>query len=99
MAIKPLRPTGGATVNIDVAAASANVALSSGEQVWICNDGTATAWLKFGNDNTVAATLAAGFPIKSGVDVVLTLPPGTTHVAAIAAGATGKVYFTPASGF
>lgn len=98
MAIKPIRPTGGATVNIDVAATTANVALTSGDQQWICNDGTATAWIKFG-DSAVTAALATAAPIRSGVDVVLTIPTGATHIAAIAAGATGKIYFTPISGF
>lgn len=97
MAIKPFRPTGGATVNIDVAAASARVALSSGDQQWVYNDGSATAWIAFG-DGTVTATTSTGIPIKSGFDALMSIPPGATNVAAIAAGATGKIYFTPGAG-
>jgi hypothetical protein len=95
---QPFRPTGGATVNVDVGAASANVALSSGQAMLVTNNGTATAWIAFGNDNTVVATLAAGMPIGPGLSRILSVPVGCTYVAAIAAGATGKIYFTPGIG-
>lgn len=89
----------GATVNIDVAAASARVALGNvggPTQVRVMNNGTATVWVKFG-DGTVTATLAAGMPVGPGVTEVVTIA-GETNVAAIAAGATGKIYFTPGAG-
>ena len=95
---QPFRPTGGATVNIDVASSTANVALTSGIAQRIMNDGTATVWIKFGPDNTVAATLAAGMPVGPGVHEVITPPCDSTHVAVIAAGSTGKVYFTAGTG-
>lgn len=97
MNLQPFRPTGGDTVNVVVGAASANVLLSSAQQQRVMNNGTATAWIKFG-DNTVAATLAAGIPVGAGVTEVLTIPPGSTYVAAIAAAATGTIYFTPGAG-
>ena len=93
----PFRPSGGATVNIDVAAASARVVLSSGEQQRVMNNGTATAWIAFG-DGTVAATVAGSMPVGPGVTEIVTIPVGATNVAAIAAGATGKIHFTPGSG-
>ena len=99
--LTPFQPTPGATVNINVASSSANVAVSAataGCQVRIMNDGTATAWIKFGTDNTVAATTAAGMPVGAGVTEVVTVPTGPIYVAAIAAGSTGKIYFTPGSG-
>lgn len=94
----PFRPSGGATVNIDVASASARVALTSGEQQRVMNNGTATAWIAFG-DGTVTAAIASGMPVGPGVTEVITIPPGVTQVAAIAAAATGKIHFTPGSGF
>ena len=93
----PFRPTGGSTVNITVGAASARIALSSGEQQLVMNNGTATAWIAFG-DGTVTAALATGIPIGPGTSRVMTIPPGVTQVAAIAAAATGLIYFTPGSG-
>lgn len=95
---QPFRPTGGAAVNIDVASTTANVALTLANQQRVMNNGTATAWIKFGADNTVTATLAAGIPVGPGVTEVFTPPPGTTYVAAIAAASTGKIYFTPGIG-
>lgn len=86
----------GATVNIDVSGSTQRVALGNaagGQQVRICNLGTAPAWLAFGGSD-VEATTAAGTPIPAGAVEVLTIPRTATHVAAIAAGATGKVYFT-----
>lgn len=94
----PFRPSGGATTSITVGAASARVALSSGEQQLVMNNGTATAWIAFG-DGTVAATTATGMPIGPGVSRVITIPPGITQVAAIAAAASGLIHFTPGSGF
>ena len=94
---QPFRPSGGATVNIDVAAASARIALTSGDNQRVMNNGTATAWIAFG-DVTVTAAVASGIPVGPGVTEVLALPTGATYVAAIAAGATGKIHFTPGSG-
>ena len=88
----------GATVNIAVGAASARVALPSpADAVRVMNNGTATAWIAFG-DNTVAATLAGSIPVGPGVTEVWSLPSGTTNIAAIAAGATGSIYFTQGAG-
>ena len=95
---QPFRPTGGATVNIDVASSSAGVALTSGEQQRVMNNGSATVWINFGPNDEVAASAASGIPVAPGVTEVLTPPLGSTHVAAIAAGSTGLIYFTPGSG-
>lgn len=92
--------TPGATSNIVVGAASARVKLvesSSPQQVRICNDGTATVWLAFG-DSTVTAAAASGIPVTAGAIEVVTIPGAATHVAAIAAGATGTIYFTVGAG-
>lgn len=94
---QPFRPNGAVTVNVDVGAASARVAINAGEQQRVMNNGTATAWIKWG-DVTVAAVIANDIPVGPGVTEVLTPPPGTTYVAAIAAGSTGKIYFTPGVG-
>lgn len=97
MNIRLFKATGD-TVNIDVAASSARIALGvPGPAIRVMNNGTATAWIKFG-DVTVAATLAAGIPVGPGVTEVQGIPVDATHVAAIAAGATGKIYFTPGTG-
>ena len=90
-----------ATVNIDVSGSSQSKALGvSGNgyrQVEMTNDGTATVWYAFG-DSTITTTTTAGQPLSAGGCKVQTIPNGATHVAVIAAGTTGKVYFTPGSG-
>lgn len=101
--MRPFQPTTAATKNIAVAASTANVQIANSPgniiQVRVANNGTATAWVAFG-DSTVTASLTADIPIGAGVVEVLTVqcPAGPLYAAAIAAGATGNVYFTPGVG-
>jgi hypothetical protein len=96
-------PTGDDTALIDVGAASARVKLGdiTGRlQVRIYNDGSAPVWIKFG-DVTVTADMTNDIPIASKLTCGFTVPPvagGALYVAAIAVGATGKIYFTPGTG-
>lgn len=101
----PFRPSSAATVSIAVAATTANVQImptgtTGNYSCRIHNDGTATVWLRFG-DNTVTSTIpsgatAGGMSVPAGGCEVVTVRG--THVAAIAAGATGNIYFTPGEG-
>lgn len=88
--------TPGPTSKITVSASSQRLKLveqSSPQQVRVCNLGTATVWLAFG-DGTVTAT-TAGIPVPGNeFTEVMTIPPEATHVAAIAAGSTGDIAFT-----
>lgn len=96
----PFSPSS-STVNINVAAASANVLVTNAdgeEQIRVMNNGTATVWVAFGTDNTIVATVAGSMPVGPGTCQVLTRGRGPVWAAAIAAGATGKVYFTPGEG-
>ncbi len=64
------------------------------------NDGTATVWIEFGG-STVAAALATSMAVGAGVTEVFEFDVGLgqpVYAAAIAAGATGKIYFTPGIG-
>jgi hypothetical protein len=98
----PFQPCAAATVNIDVSSSSQRVLVAAqdvGLQVRIQNNGTATVWLNAG-DSTVTAALASGFPVGPGVTEVLTFDASASglYIAAIAAAATGKIYFTPGIG-
>lgn len=100
--MKPFIPMPAATVNISVSAASQSVSLAvSGgpQQVRIMNNGTATVWVNFGLSGVTAA-LATGMPVGVGVTEVITIPDygATAYAAAIAAGSTGSIYFTPGEG-
>jgi hypothetical protein len=96
-------PVGDDTFNIDVAATTARVKLGdiNGRlQVRVYNDGSAPAWIKFG-DSTVTADTTNDIPIGSKLTCGFTVTPvagGALYVAAIAGGATGKIYFTPGTG-
>lgn len=101
MADQPFVPSG-ATVNVDVSASSQRIAIESATTVRVMNNGTATVWITFGG-STVTATTAAGMPVGPGVTEVLNFdgPTGSNpnrNVAVIAAGATGRIYFTPGIG-
>lgn len=93
-------PIDGSTVNINVSSSSQSVLVSnlgSGQQVRVENDGSATVWIRAG-DSTVTAT-TSNIPIPSGdIEVFTFNPKGPLYIAAIAAGSTGKVYFTPGAG-
>lgn len=97
----PFQPQPAQTVNIDVSAASQRVAIAGAPgSVRVMNNGTATVWINHG-DVTVTAAVATGMPVGPGVCEVLSFPNGsavTFYIAAIAAGATGKIHFTPGSG-
>lgn len=91
------------TVNINVSGTSQRVFVGSRNGpigVRVVNNGTETVWIRAG-DSSVTATTASGLPIGPGVHEVLTFNPaqnGELHIAAIAAGATGRIYFTQGSG-
>lgn len=97
--VEPFGAIPASTVNIDVSSSSQRVAISGEEtEIRIMNDGTATVWLNFG-DSTVTASVSSGFPVGAGVVEVLSTKKMNVNrsgmnIAAIAAGSTGKIYFT-----
>lgn len=103
MIARSFSPVTAGTVNINVSGTSQSVFVENRNSpitVRIVNNGTATVWINSGS-STVAATTATGFPVGPGVHEVLTFSPGTNgdlYIAAIAAGATGNIYFTPGVG-
>lgn len=101
--MRPFTPRPAATVNIDVSSSSQRVLIQDTgrtSSVRIMNDGSATAWVRFGDD-TVTAAVATGMPVGSGVTEVVQVQVNSgapLYVAAIAAGSTGKIYFSPGEG-
>lgn len=102
---QPFKPRGNAmTVNIDVSASSQNVLVATtagAGVVRIYNAGSAPVWIEFVSTSSGAAAVATGMPIAPGSVEVLTATTRATdplYVAAIAAAATGKIYFTPGEG-
>ena len=93
---------GSTTSTITVAATTALVELPARRgafQLRICNLGTETAWISWG-DGTVEAT-TSDYPVPgNGFTEVITINPDTSapYIAAIAAGATGDISFTIGGG-
>lgn len=89
------------TVNINVSAVSQSVSLAvrGRRQIRIMNNGSATVWVAFGPTGVTAST-SANMPIPPGAIEVVSIPDygATAFAAAIAAGSTGLVYFTPGEG-
>jgi hypothetical protein len=101
--VRSFSPAKDNTVNINVSGSSQRVLVAkrnSPISVRIMNNGTATVWVN-GGDVTVTATTTTGVPVGPGVHEVLTFSPGQDgklYIAAIAAGATGRIYFTEGEG-
>jgi hypothetical protein len=97
--MSPFKPLGN-TVNIDVSSSNQSVLVDAdggSDCVRVFNNGTATVWIAFSSNMTApTAALATGIPIGPGVTEVYGLC--IVYAAAIAAGSTGKVYFTPGTG-
>jgi hypothetical protein len=96
------QPMQASTVNISVAATTANVLIenfSGANQIRVFNNGSATAWIEFGGSGVVA-TLTSSIPIPAGAIEVFSVgsAASTVYAAAIAAASTGSIYFTPGSG-
>lgn len=91
------------TANISVSGSSQRVLLDTRNgpmTVRVMNNGTATVWIQ-GGDSTVTASTTTSLPVGPGVHEVLTFSPGQNGelwIAAIAAGATGTIYFTEGAG-
>jgi hypothetical protein len=96
-------PSQNATANISVSASSQRVQIANTTgriRVRVMNNGTATVWLAFG-DGTVSTAATTGIPLGPGTSDVWTIDaPAASplYAAAIAAGATGSVYFSPGAG-
>jgi hypothetical protein len=84
--------TPGQTVTLAVTTTSARVADPPGEQLCIQNLGTTVAYVAF-NSSAVVATVT-DFPIQPGAPYGVTVPGGSTHIAAICASGTTTLAIT-----
>lgn len=99
----PFSPSAGRTVNIDVSGSNQTVKVADDgrrREVRVMNNGTATVWITFGTSSAVAS-LTTSWPVGPGVTEVINVCNKSNealYAAAIAAGSTGKIYFTPGIG-
>ena len=101
--MRPFSPAiPGRTVSINVSSSSQAVRVSDNgpDSVRVMNNGTATVWIAFGGP-TITASASTHLPVGPGVTEVFTfrnLDGSDLWIAAIAAGSTGLIYFTPGTG-
>lgn len=94
--------SGDEAVGISVSSSSQNVKISDDGvlQVRVENEGTATAYIKFGSSSGLTVTTGAGIAISPGAIEVFSVKihKGPVYAAAIAAGSTGRISFTKGAG-
>ena len=101
--MSPFSAKPGGTVNIDVSSSAQYVQITTMRavrQIRVMNNGTATAWVRFANVTGIVPSVTADLPVGPGVTEVFTvaITDGPIWAGVIAAGSTGKIYFTPGQG-
>ncbi len=94
--VSPFRPTG--TVSVSVSALSANVPLSGGgDSIVVTNTTTSLAYIRFGSDPTVAASIS-DMPILGGDRLILSINSLISYAAAISPSGSGSILFSRGDG-
>ena len=94
--ITPFRPTG--TASLSAGTTSSNVALAGGgESVVVTNTAASLAYVRFGADQTVAAT-NADMPVLPNTRVMLSVNSLIAYAAAILTTGSGTVLFSRGDG-
>jgi hypothetical protein len=84
------------TVSGAVTGVAADLTIAAGaSSVMLTNVGTQTVFFKF---NTGGASATTDTPLLPNTQSVFSMPPGTTKISAIAAGAGSTLYATPGTG-
>lgn len=93
---QPFRPSG--TTQLNVNNTSANIALiGSGDSVLIHNASAALAFVRFGTDSTMVASVA-DTPIPANARMLMHIGSLVTTVAAVLSSGSGAVFFTRGDG-
>lgn len=94
--ISPFRPTG--TVNVTAGSTSVNVPLSGGgDSVVVTNITNAVAYIKFGSDNAITASIV-DMPILPNSKLILSINRLITYAAAVIPSGTGSIMFSRGDG-
>jgi hypothetical protein len=94
--VSPFRPTG--TVSVSVGNLSSNVLLSGGgDTVVVTNTTTALAFIRFGSDRTITASIA-DMPILAGSRLILSVNSLISYAAAISPAGSGSILFSRGDG-
>lgn len=93
--IQPFAPLGSTSV-VAPSGSTGRTRLTGGSAVRICNSGTVSVFIKFGNSGVVATT--SDMEIPAGVVEIFLLPPSAEFIAYITAGAAGALNMTTGEG-
>jgi hypothetical protein len=94
--VSPFRPTG--TVSVSVGNVSSNTPLSGGgDSVVITNATTALAYVRFGSDMAVTATVA-DMPVLASSKIILSINSLISYVAALSPSGSGSILFSRGDG-
>ena len=94
--VSPFRPTG--TVSLSVGNVSTNAALSGGgDSVVVTNTTSALAYIRFGSDPTVTASIV-DMPILPGSRLILSVNSLISYAAAISTSGSGSILFSRGDG-
>lgn len=90
------RPIPQGTVNGAITGTTSDLTIVAGASaVMLTNIGNQTVFFKF---NTGGASASTDTPLLPNTQSIFSMPPGTTKIAAIAAGAGSTLYATPGTG-
>jgi hypothetical protein len=94
--VSPFRPTG--TISVSVGSVTANALLSGGgDSIVVTNTTTALAYVRFGSDATVTASIA-DMPILAGSKLILSINSLISYAAAISPSGSGSILFSRGDG-
>lgn len=94
--VSPFRPTG--TVSVSVGVVSANTPMSGGgNSVVVTNIATSLAYVRFGSDPTVTASVS-DMPILAGTRLILSINSLISYAAAVSPSGSGNVLFSRGDG-
>lgn len=96
---EPIQVVPAGTLTLSVTGTSAATALPMGDinnkrNAEIQNAGTVTVFVLFCPSSTCTALVASSYPVLPGQSKVVTIPPNTSHVAAITGGTAATAYVT-----
>ena len=94
--VSPFRPTG--TISLSTSNVSANAPLAGGgDSVVVTNPSSILAYIRFGADSTVAASIS-DMPVLPNSRVILSVNSLITYGAALAPAGSGSVLFSRGDG-
>lgn len=94
--VSPFRPTGTSSVSVGSVSANSSL-LGGGDSVVVTNTTSALAYIRFGSDPTVTASVA-DMPILASSRLILSVNSLISYAAAISPSGSGPILFSRGDG-